>query len=68
MFDKQLSVYSFAVTAKLPIHDVGTTFNRIAPTEFLCLLDLLVSVILNLNVQLGRKLSSCLKALNANSI
>lgn len=64
----QLSVYSFAVTAKLPIHDAGTAFNGIAPTEFLCLLGLLVFVILNLNVQLGRKLPSCLKALNANCI
>lgn len=31
MFDEQLSVYSFAVTAKLPIHDDGTTFSGIAP-------------------------------------
>lgn len=59
MFDKQLSVYSFAVTAKLPIHDAGTTFSGIAPTEFLCLLGLLVFVILNLSVQLGR---NCLPA------
>lgn len=27
MFDKQLSVHSSAVTAKLPIHAAGTTFN-----------------------------------------
>lgn len=61
MFDKQLSVYSFAV--KLPIHDDGTTFSGRAPyripeltwfagvcsSKFEC-----------------RKLSSYLKTLNAN--
>lgn len=31
MFDKELSAYSFAATAKLPIHAAGATFNGIAP-------------------------------------